>query len=170
MSDFTTSLKNILSQSAKFVGKTASSAAKATKYKMNEMNTQGKRRELIIELGEKVLELAKQGLKLPEEAGELVEQLNNVEADLNALRAEYAAQKANAAEQAAAEKAARAAERAAAKAASPIEKSAAPVKAEMNEQADVVMFDPEELTVCEAEQDVDVSDKPADNEIPTLNV
>ncbi len=177
MSDFATSLKNILTKGAKFVGKTANSAAKATKYKMDEMSTLGKRRELISALGEKVFELTKQGLALPEEASCLVEQLNAVETDLNALRADHAAQKAAAAEKEAAEKAARAAEKAAAKAAAAIEKSTAPVEPEIPAAAYEMAPDPDEPTVCEAEvptleveQNADASDDIADNEIPTLNV
>lgn len=108
MTDINAKLKNILCTSAKFVGKTADSAAKATKFKMNELTTLGKRRDLISDLGAKVYELSQNGLELPADAMILISQIQILDAELETMRADHAAQKAAA-------KAARAAEKAAAK-------------------------------------------------------
>lgn len=128
MSDFSATLKELLGRSAKFVGRSATTAAKATKYKVNEISTLNKRRELIYALGESVLTLCENGMELPGEANEIRLQINKLDSDLIVLRSEHAAEKAAAAEQHALEKAARAAERAAAKTTVAIEKSTAPVE------------------------------------------
>lgn len=177
MSDFNSKLKDILSSSAKFIGKTADSAAKATKYKMNELSNLSKRRDLISELGAKVFELSNAGLELPADAAEIVKQIVALDVELNALRADHAAQKAAAAEQHAAEKAARAAEKAAAKAAAAVQKGTAPVEIELseteapadeahtvNEEEAVPTLDVEEATPATADE------KPEAPEVPTLNV
>ncbi len=133
MADFSTTFKNVVSKSAKCIGKAANAAVKATKYKLKEMDILGKRRELLKDLGDKVYELTANGLVLPEEAEEIVRQLTEVDAQLNTLRAEHAAHKAAEAEQKAAEKAARAAEQAAAKTAAAIDMCTEPVEAGMPE-------------------------------------
>ena len=47
MSDFNVKLKAILNRSAKFIGRTANTTAKAAKYKVNEISALNKRRELV---------------------------------------------------------------------------------------------------------------------------
>ena len=117
MSDFSKTMKDLLSRSAKFIGRTFHSAASETKYKANELSLNNKRRELIHELGKKVLELSAAGHVLPAEATEIISQINKLDGDMNVLRNDHAAKKAAAAEQYAMEKAARATEKAAAQAA-----------------------------------------------------
>lgn len=173
MADFSTTLKNVFSKSVKFVGKTAKSAAKSTKYKLDELSNLSKRRDLISELGNKVYELAQAGLVLPAEAAEIAKQITMLDGDLAVMRADHAAEKAAAAEQHAAEKAARAAEKAAAKTAAAIEKSTAVVDVELPEVAA-----PE--AECEVNAEVgevptlnvtpESADKEAETEVPTLNV
>lgn len=181
MSDFSNKLKNVLVCSAKFIGKTANTAVKAGKYKMNELTGVSKRRDLINELGSKVFELSQNGLELPSEAAELVRQILVIDGELETLRADHAAQKAAAAEQHAAEKAARAAEKAAAKAAAAIEKSTEPVAVDLPDAEAPTA----EIEVSSAETTEDVptlkvdvaagessctGEKPAEDSVPTLKV
>ncbi len=180
MSDFGLKLKSILTHGAKFVGQTANSAAKATKYKMGELSNLSKRRDLIAELGAKVFELSCNGLELPDAAAAIVKQIVALDGDLQAMRADHAAEKAAAAEKHAAEKAARAAEKAAAKAAAAVEKGAAPVDIELPEveaapleEASVV--DQQAVPTLDVEINAaDVSactgEKSDDSDVPTLNV
>ena len=178
MSLISQKLKSVLLDGAKIVGNAAATAAKNTKYKMNELSNLSKRRELIAELGTKVFELCIGGVELPAEAAEIVKQIIALDGDLEALRADHAAQKAAAAEKHAAEKAARAAEKAAAKAAAAIEKNTVPVEVEplaaeapadaveMTEKAETPVLDVE----AAAAENAEITAKPAENEIPTLNV
>ena len=172
MADFTNTLKTVLSRSAKFIGRSANTAAKATKYKVNEITTMNKRRELVHELGEKVVALCDNGLILPAEANEIVVHIKALEGELNMLRSDHAAEKAAAAEQHALEKAARATEKAAAKAAAAIEMSTAAV----NVEAPVVEIPAEkpEKTPNTPVLEVDIeSAMESFNEVkdvPTLNV
>lgn len=94
MSEFSTKVKGILSASAKFVGKTANVAAKATKFKMDELTALGKRRDLISELGSRVYELSINGIELPEQLSALLNQITVLDENLEALRANHAAEKA----------------------------------------------------------------------------
>ena len=93
MADFSTTLKNVFSKSVKFVGKTAKSAAKSTKYKLDELSNLSKRRDLISELGNKVFELAQAGLVLPAEAAEIAKQITMLDGDLAVMRADHAAER-----------------------------------------------------------------------------
>lgn len=175
MSDFSAKLKSILSGSAKFVGKTAASAAKSTKYKLNELSALSKRRELISDLGAKIYELSQAGIELPSEAQELVKQIAALDGNLDTMRADHAAQKAAAAEQHAAEKAARAAEKAAAKASAEIEKGTASVEVDLPEvespvvEVEMPVEEPTAVPTLNVEAET-VAEQPADDEVPTLNV
>ena len=171
MAEFGEKLKNVLTRSAKFIGRTANTTAKATKYKVNEMTALNKRRELIGELGKKVYELCEQGLVLPAEGNEIVEQIKKLDEDLNTLRSEHAAEKAAAAEQHAMEKAARATEKAAAKAAEAIDKSTAPVEVEVpaDEPAAEIPAEAPAAPALEVESEEAAEPKTA-TEVPTLNV
>ena len=164
MSDFNVKLKAILNRSAKFIGRTANTTAKAAKYKVNEISALNKRRELVADLGKKVFDLCSNGLVLPEDANVIVEQINQIDAELNILRADHAAEKAAAAEQHAMEKAARASEKAAAKAA---EVYSAPV--EMTEPVQDAADEAPVAPTLEIEPE-QVDDAETNNEVPTLNV
>ena len=163
MNDFGMKVKDFLSTSAKFVGKTANTAAKATKYKMDELTSLSKRRDLISELGAKVFELSANGVELPAELADLLNQIKLLDCELEALRADHAAQKAAAAEKHAAEKAARAAEKAAAKASCAVEEGNAPVQVEIPEEESVV-------PTIDVESDEETASEDEENEVPTLNV
>lgn len=170
MSDFSKNLKEVLSRSAKFVGRTTNTLVSATKFKTNELSTMSKRRDLISELGAKVYELSLNGFALPEEASELVKQIAVLDNELVVLRADHAAQKAAAAQQQAEEKAARAAEKAAAKAAEAIEKCTAPVAVAIPETEAVA--DVTAMPEAEAAPVLDVQQPETDDisDSPTLNV
>ena len=160
MSDFTITLKKVLTRTARFIGRTAATVAAYTKFKIKELSALSKRRDLIRELGIKVYELAGNGLMLPDEATELVGSVSALDAEVEALRADHAARKAEKAEQAAAEKAARAAAQAAA-----FEKNAAEQVApsRVDEGATVPEINVPEFSVPDAEDD-------AQSELPTLNI
>lgn len=171
MSDFGTKLKDLLGRGAKFIGRTANSTAKATKYKVNEISALNQRRELMSELGKKVYALCEQGLTLPAEANDIVAQIKKLDEELDALRANHTAEKAAAAEQHALEKAARASERAAAKAAEAIEKSTAAVQVDAPDINDVPVQTPaDEAPVAPTlELDIEKAAEPEkQTDVPTL--
>lgn len=171
MSDFAVTLKNALTQSAKFVGRTACSTAKAAKFKVSELTTLGKRRELINELGEMMFDLAKGGFNLPVEASVLLEQLKSIENDLETLRAAHAAEKAADAEKTAAEKGIQSGERTASTTACTFDKDMDLVdepiaKAETDSS---VEFEAKGPVMEVTEETSSTSDK-TDREIPTLDI
>ncbi len=172
MSDFVKTMKALLTRGAKGAARTACCVAKETKFKANEMSELGKKRELLSELGAKVYDLSQNGLVLPAEAAEIVQQLTALDRNLFSLRANHSAEKAAQAQQRAAEKAARAAEKAAAQTAAAIQMSIAPVEVGIPADKPAAdTFDSEEAPACPA-LDIEAvsSEKPADSEIPTLNV
>lgn len=173
MADFAATLKNILSKSAKFVGKTANNAAKATKYKLDELGNLSKRRELISELGTRIFE-SRQTIILPEESTEIIRQIESLDGELAVLRADHAAQKAAEAERHAAEKAARAAEKAAAKTAAAIQQSTAPVEVELPTPempvAEIDVADTEKPVAPVLEVNEAPVGEPVESDVPTLNV
>lgn len=170
MADFSTTFKYVVTKSAKFIGKTASTAVKATKYKLKEMDVLGKRRDLLKDLGDKVYELTANGLVLPEEAAEIVRQLTEVDMQLNTLRAEHAAQKAAEAERKATEKAARAAEQAAAKTAAAIELSTEPVAMEVPEVQPPEAENETSVPTLNVDISADVAADAEETAPPTLNI
>ena len=169
MSDFRVKLKDFLGRSAKFIGRTANTTAKATKYKYNEISAMTKRRELVNDLGKKVLELYNSDMNLPFEAADLIEQIRQLDAELSTLRAEHAAEKAAAAQQHAMRKAALAAERTAAQAADMIDQCTAPVKVDVAETVQPVVTSTEDAAVPTLELDIEKAAEP-ESEVPTLNV
>lgn len=107
MANFGDMMKSFLKVSAKAVGRTATGLVSATRYKMDEMGYESRRREAIAELGAKVLELVRNGAELPEELTALVAEINQMDEGMEDLRTEHAAEKAAVAEKVAAEKAER---------------------------------------------------------------
>lgn len=123
--DFGTALKNFWSDSVRVVNKAATGVASATRYKMDEMGSMSRRRELVKDLGEKVVSLAQSGVEFPDEIAVMLKEIQDLENGLAELRSDRAAAKAAAAETAAAEKAERSAARAEAKAMAAEAKAAA---------------------------------------------
>ena len=166
MSDFTKMMKTALQSSVKFIVRTAKSAAQSAKYKMNEMSTMSKRRELINDLGEKVYALACQGNVLPEALNTAISQISALDENLTALRANHAAQKATAAQKVAEEKA----ERAAKKAAQQVKPAGLEVSESVNTEA--VASEKEEVAAPVLEFNSDTSDEACNEskDTPNLNV
>lgn len=125
MTDFVTTLKDILTRGVNAVSKAANGVVDATKFKMNEMDNASRRREAISELGEKVYGLYQTGIDVPEEIVPLVNEIRSLDETMDAMRSDRAAAKAAAAEQAAADKVAREQARAEARAAAKEAKEAA---------------------------------------------
>lgn len=167
MSNMAVTLKDMLTRSAKFIGRNARRFAKETKYKTNELSDLGKRRDLIRELGETVYKLSQNGLTLPTEANELIQQIALLDSDLAVLRADHAAQKAADAQLRATEKAARAAEKAAAKSAAAIAQGTAPVEIDIPKSETPASAAPEAPVLDVPEE---AEEKAETNEIPTLNI
>lgn len=130
MSEFTTTLKDIVSKGVKLVNRAATSVADATRYKLGEMDSISRRREAISELGEKVYGLYQAGVELPEEVLPLVNELRALEEGLDSMRSKRAEQKEAAAQVRQVERAARAEERVAQKVARAEARAAAKAAAE----------------------------------------
>lgn len=178
MAKFWEILKRIISYVVKFIVKTGKAATQAVKYKLEELNYISKRREMILELGEKVCELNRQGMNLPEEVAQIVQQIAASDAELAQLRADHAAQKVAAAAQHAAEKAERAAAKAAEKSEAVIRESTAPVEVDLQEEASATAeFDgpiartPDAPTMdFDAMANADLPNNASVEEVPVLKV
>lgn len=173
MADFSTTMKNVVSVSVKFIVNTAKTAAKAIKFKMDEMSNLSKRRDLIGQLGDKVFELSNKGVQLPDEIIEIVGNIVQLDGELAIMRARRAADKVAAAEQHAAEKAARATEKAAAKSAAVIDKSTQTVEIEVPEAPAAADIEEMEESAAVPVMNIHVEqeeNKAEEETVPTLNV
>ncbi|MBQ8555187.1 MAG: hypothetical protein IJ438_04845 [Clostridia bacterium] len=168
MADF----KDMFSRGVKAINKAASSIVRTTRFKMDEMGAQSRRREAVAELGEKAYTLWQDGRVLPEELLELLSEIKTLESQLDGIRADRSAAKAAAAEANAAEKAARAAAKAATAAERAAEQAGTPV-------APVIDLDAEPAEEVAPTLDIEVpvedgpvhtGEKPAEEAVPTLNV
>lgn len=114
MSDMTRKVMQTLKVGAKAVARAVSSGMKTVKFKLDELGTNSKRRDLFNELGKKVYELSQAGEELPLAAAGLTQQIQELDESFEKLRADYEAQKAEVAAVRTAEKEARGAAKAAA--------------------------------------------------------
>lgn len=143
MANFGDKMKSFLKVSAKAVGRTATGLVSATRYKMDEMGYESRRREAIAELGAKVYEMGRNGAELPEELMALVAEISQMDEGMEELRTEHAAEKAAVAEKVAAEKAERKEAREADRAARAAAKAAAgEASRQAAEEAPVVEAEP----------------------------
>lgn len=154
MSDMTRKVVQTLKVGAKAVARAVSSGMKTVKFKLDELGTNSKRRDLFNELGKKVYELSQAGEELPLAAAGLTQQIQELDESLEKLRADYEAQKAESAAVRAAEKEAR---------------SAAKAAAAVNDAADGGVPQTEDVSADEAPAD---QEKPVDDQpdVPTLNL
>ena len=163
MANFGDKMKSFLKVSAKAVGRTATGLVSATRYKMDEMGYESRRREAIAELGAKVYEMGRNGAELPEELMALVAEISQMDEGMEELRTEHAAEKAAVAEKVAAEKAerkeAREADRAARAAAKAAAEEASVVEAEPVVEENEPVYTAEENEVeAAAEEDDNLQD------------
>ncbi|MBQ2953134.1 MAG: hypothetical protein IJE07_06210 [Clostridia bacterium] len=176
MSEITETLKGVLADGLRIVNRAASSVASATTYKLTELDSRSRRREAIVELGEKVYAMFQAGVEMPEEALPLLTELRALDEGLESMRVEHQEKKtaeklrnaeedAVRREQRATEKAARMAARqaekearAAAAAQAAAEEAAAAARAAIEEQEDVT--EAQEAPVVEAEAEAPVQEPP----------
>jgi hypothetical protein len=88
MADMRGKMKKFWMKSMQAVGNTASSIASNTRYKVNEMNLQNRRREILNDFSSKAYALWMKGEKLPDELAEMMEELKGIDERLNDMRAE----------------------------------------------------------------------------------
>lgn len=79
-------------RSMKTIGNTAANIANNTKFKVDEMTLQNRRRELTVDLSDTVYALWMKGTKFPPELTKLLEELQQLDDRLNDMRAEKYAQ------------------------------------------------------------------------------
>ncbi len=75
------------------IGTSAANLADNAKQKLNEINMEARRKEVVADLPSKLLQMWKDGAELPEELNELLGELNTIEEDLAAARAARLAKK-----------------------------------------------------------------------------
>ena len=88
MADFKNQVKSLWIRGMEAVGNTASNIASNTKYKVDEMNIQNKRRENINSLGAQAYMLWQKGVDFPEEMIELLKETKELDEKLNDMRTE----------------------------------------------------------------------------------
>ena len=140
MSEFTTKIKDILTDGIRVVSNAATAVAGATRYKLDELDRVSRRREAIGELGEKAFALFQAGVEMPEEVLPLLNELAALDEGLQAMRAEHEEQKIANKQKKQEEAVARKEQRAAEKAARAAAKEAAD-NALADAQADMVAED-----------------------------
>ena len=92
MADINSNLKNIWMKGMEAIGRTASSIASNTKYKVDEMNLVNRRREILADFGPRAYALWQKGVSFPEELQASLQELSQLDEKLNDMRAEkYAA-------------------------------------------------------------------------------
>ena len=92
MPDFGSTVKSLLSRGMEAVGNAASSLASSTRFKVDELNLNNKKSEILRGFGIRAYEMWKQGAQFPAELVALLEQVAEADAELERLRAERAAQ------------------------------------------------------------------------------
>ena len=96
MADLKNQIKRMWIKSMETVGNTASNIASNTKYKVDEMNLQNKRRDLFSNIGPQAYILWQKGEKFPDEISQMLTEIQKLDERLNDLRAErYAGKEAS---------------------------------------------------------------------------
>jgi len=88
MAEIKKSLKGIWLKSMEAISNTASNIASNTKYKVADMNTVNRRREILSDFGAQAYELWQKGEKFPETLDVLLKELSELDEALNAIRIE----------------------------------------------------------------------------------
>lgn len=79
-------MKTVFLKGLEALGKGASSLTNAAQQKLNEMNLDTRRREILAEIPKCVMEMWKDGVELPDPLGALLSELNELEEQLAAMR------------------------------------------------------------------------------------
>ncbi len=86
--DFRDRAKSVLLRGMKTIGNTAANIASNTKYKVDEMTLQNRRRELINDLSGTIYGLWLKGEKFPEPLSKMLSEIQSLDERLNDMRAE----------------------------------------------------------------------------------
>lgn len=86
MADIGKSVREFLLQSVKAVNSAANSVASTTRYKVDELNLQNRRKELLSAASDLAYTLWKNGEALPESLASILEKVASVDADLASMR------------------------------------------------------------------------------------
>ena len=88
MGNMVKSLKKTWLKGMEVIGNTASSIAENAKYKVNEMNLETRRREILADFGSIAYEMWQRGENFPPELEAQLKQLNALDEQLTAIRAQ----------------------------------------------------------------------------------
>ena len=88
MADLGQNIRNIVMKGMEAIGNTASSLANSTRSKVDELNLQGQRRELLEKVAETALQMWKDGADFPEEISGDLKEAAIIDEQLKAFRAE----------------------------------------------------------------------------------
>ena len=91
MPDFGSTVKSLFSKGMEAVGNAASTLASTTRFKVDELNLNNRKSEILRGFGARAYEMWKQGAQFPAELVTLLEQVAEADAELDRLRAERAA-------------------------------------------------------------------------------
>lgn len=88
MADVMKQIKKIWIKGMETVGNTASSIANNTRFKVDEMNLQNQRREIVANIGSVAYVLWQKGERFPEEIAKQLQEVQRIDEMLNDMRAE----------------------------------------------------------------------------------
>ena len=88
MATLGTSVRTAFLKGLEALGKTASNLTDAAQHKLNEMNLDTRRREVLADIPKCVMQLWEDGVEMPEPLTALLQELTDIDTQLAALRAE----------------------------------------------------------------------------------
>ena len=175
MANLTDKIKSTWYKCIETLGQSAANMADNAKQKLNEINMEARRKEVVADLPNRLLQMWKDGVELPEELSDVLSELNGLEEELAAFRAARLAKKmkpaitdGSDAEPVAAETAAEAAEEVT------DETTAEEAAAEATEETVTIVFDeeeaaPEAVAPAQAESSAEESNTSEEDEKPNDN-
>lgn len=86
MANLGNNMKTAFLKGLEALGKGASSLTNAAQHKINEMNLDSRRREILSEIPKCVMEMWQNGVELPDPLGALLSELNELDQQLAAMR------------------------------------------------------------------------------------
>jgi len=86
MSETVQNLKNIVLKGIEAIGNKANDLASSTRQKVDLINLEGRKKELITSVGEKVMELSDRGTLFPDEIEDILKEISCISEEIDALR------------------------------------------------------------------------------------
>lgn len=93
MANLTDKIKSTWYKWIETLGQSAANMADNAKQKLNEINMEARRKEVVADLPSRLLQMWKDGVELPEELTDMLSELNGLEEELAAARAARLAKK-----------------------------------------------------------------------------